>query len=55
VSVYALHPGVINTEVGRHIKDSYGVLAAWLYKPFNALGELQCYFTSFMERKVREP
>ena len=38
VTAYALHPGVINTEVGRHIKDSYGALAALLYKPFNALG-----------------
>jgi len=32
VTVYALHPGVINTELGRHMKDTYGVLAELLFK-----------------------
>jgi len=26
VNAYALHPGVINTELGRHLKDTYGPL-----------------------------
>ena len=24
VTVYALHPGVVNTEIARHMKDTYG-------------------------------
>jgi len=32
VTVYALHPGVINTELGRHIKDTYGTLAEFAFK-----------------------
>ena len=26
VNAYALHPGVIKTEIGRNLKDSYGIL-----------------------------
>ena len=36
VNAYALHPGVINTELGRHLQDTYGpiVLMAKLVMPF---------------------
>jgi len=30
VTAYSLHPGVIKTELGRHIKDTYGTLAYWI-------------------------
>ena len=37
VTAYALHPGVINTEAGRHMKDVYGVVAFYLMKAFAPL------------------
>ena len=30
INVYSLHPGVIATELGRHIKDSMGPVVAFL-------------------------
>ena len=29
VNVYALHPGVIDTELGRHVEKSHPWLAIW--------------------------
>jgi retinol dehydrogenase 12 len=40
VTAYALHPGVIHTELGRHIKDTYGTLLSYIAKPFFFLGTL---------------
>jgi len=37
VTVYSLHPGVINTDLGRHIKDTFGPLGQCMFslmKPF---------------------
>ena len=36
VNVYSLHPGVIATELGRHIKDYLGIFSVALYlmRPF---------------------
>jgi len=37
VTVYSLHPGVINTDLGRHIKDTFGAIGSmffWIAKPF---------------------
>ena len=36
VTVYCLHPGVIATELGRHIKDYLGIfsLALLVFRPF---------------------
>ncbi|XP_066259950.1 retinol dehydrogenase 13-like [Euwallacea similis] len=31
VTVYSLHPGVIKTELGRHLKDTYGALVTSLW------------------------
>ena len=42
VSAYSLHPGVVHTELGRHIKETYGTLASYVAKPFFFLGMLQC-------------
>jgi retinol dehydrogenase-12 len=50
VTVYALHPGVINTELGRHIKDTYGVVLAYIAKPFFYLGRLRCYLFPHQRR-----
>ena len=37
VTAYALHPGVINTELGRHIKDVYGVVVFYMMRAFSPL------------------
>merc|ERR1719336_643189 len=37
VSAYALHPGVINTELGRSIKDTYGVVTYFFFRAFQFL------------------
>ncbi|XP_050313489.1 retinol dehydrogenase 13-like [Anthonomus grandis grandis] len=31
VTTYSLHPGVIATELGRHMKDTYGVIATFVW------------------------
>lgn len=31
VSVYSLHPGVINTNLGRHVKDTFGAVGQCLF------------------------
>ena len=43
VNSYALHPGVIHTELGRHIKDAYGTVAYYMVKPFFYLGKKLCF------------
>lgn len=30
ITVYCLHPGVINTDLGRHVKETYGALGGVL-------------------------
>merc|ERR1719397_514541 len=36
INVYALHPGVIATELGRHIRDYLGIfsVALYIFRPF---------------------
>ncbi|XP_066152917.1 retinol dehydrogenase 13-like isoform X2 [Euwallacea fornicatus] len=31
ITVYSLHPGVIKTELGRHLKDTYGAFLVYLW------------------------
>lgn len=37
VNAYSLHPGVINTELGRHLKDTYGACAGYMLMCFAPL------------------
>jgi NAD(P)-dependent dehydrogenase (short-subunit alcohol dehydrogenase family) len=39
VTAYALHPGVIHTELGRHLKDTFGTVAYYIVRPFFYLGK----------------
>jgi NAD(P)-dependent dehydrogenase (short-subunit alcohol dehydrogenase family) len=43
VTAYALHPGVIHTELGRHLKDTFGTVAFYLTKPFFYLCKLNTF------------
>jgi retinol dehydrogenase-12 len=38
VTAYALHPGVIHTELGRHMKDTFGTVAYYMVMPLFFLG-----------------
>ncbi|XP_060537313.1 retinol dehydrogenase 11-like isoform X1 [Cylas formicarius] len=44
VNVYSLHPGVINTELSRHVGDTFGKAMGWIYD--NVIG---CFIKSAVE------